>query len=106
MSLDKVPADLGAVVYGDCFIDGPSHLGICMPLTRPIQRVAAWMGAGQEEDTHHQSNLIGRLRASKKHWHTTMGPLMYDDSLLDVRLLTGVLDLASLNGHRELCVRA
>eukprot|EP00282_Hemiselmis_andersenii_P034422 CAMPEP_0169451462 /NCGR_PEP_ID=MMETSP1042-20121227/13711_1 /TAXON_ID=464988 /ORGANISM="Hemiselmis andersenii, Strain CCMP1180" /LENGTH=612 /DNA_ID=CAMNT_0009563377 /DNA_START=86 /DNA_END=1920 /DNA_ORIENTATION=- len=98
MSLDNPPVDLGAVVFGDSFVDAAGGQGLCLPLTGAVPRLSGWMGAGQEEDTHHMTNLLHRLRASNKHVHTTMGSLVFDDALPGVRMLTGCSDMPSLSG--------
>ena len=61
MSLDSPSVDLGAVAYGDTFMDAAGSTA-CLSLTAGIQRMAGWMGAGQEEDTPHTRNLMHRLQ--------------------------------------------
>jgi hypothetical protein len=61
MSLDSPSVDLGAVAYGDTFMDAAGSTS-CLSLTAGIQRMAGWMGAGQEEDTPHTRNLMHRLQ--------------------------------------------
>lgn len=65
-SLDMTPVDLGAVVFGESFVEVPGEggaPGAACVLTVGIEQHAGWMSAGQEEDTEvtkHQRRCAAR----------------------------------------------
>ena len=77
-SLDQTAMDLGAVIFGETFLQ-PSVPGE-QPLvvTQAIEPYCGWLGEGQEEDTEHTSALLSRLCFSNKNRHFSMGSLLSD----------------------------
>jgi len=97
-SLDQTAMDLGAVIFGETFLQ-PSVPGE-QPLvvTQAIEPYCGWLGEGQEEDTEHTSALLSRLCFSNKNRHFSMGSLLSDAPVAGVRLLTGLDEMPSVRG--------
>eukprot|EP00960_Hanusia_phi_P078238 768796-Hanusia_phi.AAC.6 len=105
-SLDQNPIDLGAVCYGDTFLDlrssssHPTRSSESRPLniTSSIQRHQGWILPGQEEDTDYMHALLARLQASKRNRHNSMGALLLDSPLEGFSLCTHLKEIPRIFG--------
>ena len=105
-SLDQTPTDLGAVCYGDTFLDlrsSSSHpsqpsKSRFLNVTAPIPRHQGWILPGQEEDTEYMYALLSRLQASKRNRHNSMGALLLESPLEGFCLCTHMKELPRVYG--------
>ena len=103
-SLDQPPVDLGAVAFGETFLEPPGHeppgqQDEALVLTEKMEPLCGWLSGGQEEDTECMSSLISRLRFSNKNRHYSMGSLLKEDAIQGVRLLTGRPEMPTIKGQ-------
>ena len=98
-SLDQTPVDLGAVVFGESFLDPPTPSHAVLVLTEHVETHCGWLGEGQEQDTECMSSLINRLRFSKNNRHYSMGAMLLTEPIKGVRMLTGFPEIPTITGQ-------